>query len=99
MDPQNFFAELKRRNVYKVAVAYAIVGWLLIQIATQVFSIPRNSETDRAPCHCSVRDRIPGGVDFLPSQPPYQANVIDAATALCKMRNAICVILLSTAGS
>jgi adenylate cyclase len=33
----NFFAELKRRNVYKVAVAYAIVGWLLIQIATQVF--------------------------------------------------------------
>src|SRR5205807_7677549 len=32
-----FFAELKRRNVYKVAVAYAIVAWLLIQIATQVF--------------------------------------------------------------
>jgi TolB-like protein/Tfp pilus assembly protein PilF len=37
MDPHNFFGELKRRNVYKVAVAYAIVGWLLIQIATQVF--------------------------------------------------------------
>ncbi|MFL6583549.1 MAG: hypothetical protein ACJ8KU_03410 [Chthoniobacterales bacterium] len=37
MDPGNFFAELKRRNVYKVAVAYAIVAWLLIQIATQVF--------------------------------------------------------------
>jgi serine/threonine-protein kinase len=34
---KNFFAELKRRNVYKVAVAYAIVGWLLVQIATQVF--------------------------------------------------------------
>ena len=33
----NFFGELKRRNVYKVAVAYAIVGWLSIQIATQVF--------------------------------------------------------------
>jgi TolB-like protein/Flp pilus assembly protein TadD len=33
----NFFAELQRRNVYKVAVAYAIVGWLLVQIATQVF--------------------------------------------------------------
>jgi hypothetical protein len=33
----SFFAELKRRNVYKVAIAYAIVGWLLIQIATQVF--------------------------------------------------------------
>jgi TolB-like protein/Tfp pilus assembly protein PilF len=33
----DFFAELKRRNVYKVAVAYAVVSWLLIQIATQVF--------------------------------------------------------------
>ena len=37
MNLGNFFAELKRRNVYKVAVAYAIVGWLLVQIATQVF--------------------------------------------------------------
>src|SRR5215210_501045 len=33
----SFFAELKRRNVYKVAVAYAVVGWLLVQVATQVF--------------------------------------------------------------
>src|SRR5438876_4040962 len=33
----NFFAELKRRNVYKVAVAYAVVGWLIAQIATQIF--------------------------------------------------------------
>ncbi len=33
----NFFAELKRRNVYKVAVAYAVVGWLLMQIASQIF--------------------------------------------------------------
>jgi len=37
VNSRNFFAELKRRNVYKVAVAYAIVGWLLVQIATQVF--------------------------------------------------------------
>ena len=33
----NFFAEPKRRNVYKVAVAYAVVDWLLVQVATQVF--------------------------------------------------------------
>jgi TolB-like protein/Tfp pilus assembly protein PilF len=33
----NFFAELKRRNVYKVAVAYVVVAWLLIQVATQTF--------------------------------------------------------------
>src|ERR1700720_1663747 len=37
MNPKGFFAELKRRNVYKVAVAYAVVAWLLIQVATQVF--------------------------------------------------------------
>jgi TolB-like protein/predicted Zn-dependent protease len=35
----NFFAELKRRNVYKVAVAYAAVGWLVIQIATSTFPV------------------------------------------------------------
>jgi hypothetical protein len=35
----NFFSELKRRNVYKVAAAYAVVGWLLVQITTQVFPI------------------------------------------------------------
>src|SRR6266516_6992815 len=37
MNSPNFFSELKRRNVYKVAVAYAVVSWLIIQIATQVF--------------------------------------------------------------
>ena len=37
MSERNFFAELKRRNVYKVAAAYAVASWLLIQIATQVF--------------------------------------------------------------
>jgi len=37
MNGRNFFAELKRRNVYKVAVAYAVVGWLIAQIATQIF--------------------------------------------------------------
>ncbi len=36
MNPRNFFAELKRRNVYKVAVAYAIVGWLVMQVAATV---------------------------------------------------------------
>jgi TolB-like protein/Flp pilus assembly protein TadD len=39
MNPKVFFGELKRRNVYKVAVAYAVIGWLLVQITTQVFPI------------------------------------------------------------
>jgi TolB-like protein/Tfp pilus assembly protein PilF len=37
MNSGNFFAELKRRNVYKVAVAYAVVAWLLIQAASILF--------------------------------------------------------------
>jgi adenylate cyclase len=32
--PKNFFAELRRRNVYKVAITYAVVAWLLIQAAS-----------------------------------------------------------------
>ena len=36
MSASEFFTELKRRNVYKVAVAYAVVGWLVIQIASTV---------------------------------------------------------------
>ena len=37
MNSRNFFAELKRRHVYRATIAYAVVAWLLIQIATQVF--------------------------------------------------------------
>jgi|SRR4030095_8998660 hypothetical protein len=36
MNLRNFFAELRRRNVYKVAVVYGIVGWLVMQIAATV---------------------------------------------------------------
>jgi hypothetical protein len=39
MNFPNFFAELKRRNVYKVAVSYAVVAWLIIQIATSTFPV------------------------------------------------------------
>ncbi len=43
MDARKFFTELKRRKVYRVAVTYAVLAWLLIQIATQTlpfFEIP-----------------------------------------------------------
>jgi adenylate cyclase len=39
MNLPGLFSELKRRNVYKVAVAYAIVGWFLVQIATATFPV------------------------------------------------------------
>jgi serine/threonine-protein kinase len=37
MNLRNFFGELKRRHVYRVAIAYGVVAWLLLQVATQVF--------------------------------------------------------------
>ena len=37
MNLRKFFAELKRRNVYKVAIAYGVVAWLLMQVASQIF--------------------------------------------------------------
>jgi TolB-like protein/Tfp pilus assembly protein PilF len=37
VNAKNFFTELKRRNVYKVAIAYAVVAWLLMQVASQIF--------------------------------------------------------------
>ena len=39
MKIDNFFAELKRRNVYKVAVAYIVAGWALSQGIAQVFPV------------------------------------------------------------
>jgi TolB-like protein/Flp pilus assembly protein TadD len=37
VNPKNFFGELKRRNVYKVAIAYAVIAWLLIQAGSILF--------------------------------------------------------------
>jgi len=37
MNRGNFFSELKRRNVYRAAVAYGVVAWFLTQLTTQVF--------------------------------------------------------------
>src|SRR5437762_7825265 len=39
MNPGSFFSELKRRNVYKVAVAYIVAGWALSQGIAQVFPV------------------------------------------------------------
>ena len=39
VNPKTFFGELKRRNVYKVAVAYVVAGWALSQGLAQVFPV------------------------------------------------------------
>ena len=46
MNPANFLTELKRRNVYRAAVAYGVVAWFLTQLTTQVlplFEIPNSA--------------------------------------------------------
>src|SRR5260370_39381356 len=37
VNPKNILTELKRRNVYRAAVAYGVVAWFLTQLTTQVF--------------------------------------------------------------
>jgi hypothetical protein len=37
VNAKNIFTELKRRNVYRAAVAYGVVAWFLTQLTTQVF--------------------------------------------------------------
>jgi TolB-like protein len=39
MSGRSLFAELKRRHVYKVGAAYAVAGWLLVQVVTQIFPV------------------------------------------------------------
>jgi TolB-like protein len=39
VNPKTFFAELKRRNVYKVAIAYAVTGWAIAEGASQIFPV------------------------------------------------------------
>ena len=46
MNPTTFLTELKRRNVYRAAVAYGVVAWFLTQLTTQVlplFEIPNSA--------------------------------------------------------
>ena len=62
MNSHNFFAELKRRNVYKVAIAYAIVAWLLMQVASQIFPF-FEIQLGRASRGVIARYRISGGGD------------------------------------
>ncbi|PYJ09020.1 MAG: hypothetical protein DME93_13780 [Verrucomicrobia bacterium] len=60
MNPRTFLAELKRRNVYKVAIAYGVVAWLLMQVASQIFPF---FEIPNWTCGVAARYRISRGDD------------------------------------
>jgi hypothetical protein len=54
----NFFAELKRRHIYRVAAAYTVVAWVLIQLVKNVSPMRYWPEWQiRAP---AIRSRIAG---------------------------------------
>ena len=55
MNRGNFFAELKRRNVYKVAVAYAVVAWVLIQAASFLFPIIESALNEKSDLELPAR--------------------------------------------
>jgi hypothetical protein len=60
VNASNFLAELKRRNVYKVAVAYAVAGWALSQGIAQIFPSSR-SELGCHRDYAGNRGGIPDG--------------------------------------
>ena len=43
----SFFEELRRRNVFRVSIAYLAIAWLLLQVADTVRSDPRVQELMR----------------------------------------------------
>ena len=63
----SLIAELKRRNVFRVGVAYAIVAWLLIEMAQRLtFPILTASRLGSVTLLVTVligADRIPTGID------------------------------------
>jgi hypothetical protein len=64
MNLRNFFSELKRRNVYKVAIAYAVVAWLLIRVAIRTsVSLPDNPA---AMIQCVRADKLCEALAALP---------------------------------
>ena len=63
VNPKNFFAELKRRNVYKVADRLRSRGMAVDAGRDAGFSVLRNSELGRAARCAACRDRFPGRAD------------------------------------
>src|SRR5260370_5285559 len=81
MKIDNFFAELKRRNVYKVAIAYAVVAWLLMQVASQVSSFSK-FPTGWWLIHITISAKV-GEVYFIESRTNWGAGF---NTAACEIR-------------
>src|SRR5437016_2527371 len=93
MNPTNFFGELRRRNVYRVAVAYGIVAWLITQVATQTFGFLLYQRFYRS---ATSADRLEKSIAVLPfenfsddKENAFFADGIqdDILTSLAKIRD------------
>ena len=85
MNTGNFLAELKRGNVYKVAVAYPIVSWLLFQIVISTSGRGPSVAGERA-LFLWRRARFPGSAEGLGSHRESRADQrsqLSARTAIC----------------
>ena len=51
MKIDNFFAELKRRNIYKVAITYAVVAWPVMQVAATIVTAESPVPIEKEPRH------------------------------------------------
>ena len=65
----NLFAELKRRHIYRVAAAYAVVAWVLLQLVRQCGADPRPAAVDRAHGPAAARHRLSHRSDFCLGAP------------------------------
>jgi hypothetical protein len=83
MDLSQLFAEVKRRNIRKLAVAYVTAGLLLIELAAILLAIfeAAASTKPRHTSMASVHWHQYAGLKFPDAQPWYQSTI-----SLCASR-------------
>jgi hypothetical protein len=71
VNPKKFLAELKRRNVYKAAIAYGIVAWLLMQVITPFGPIAMDKLWRQQSLNGSRHFMVTGGNHRHRKRPPF----------------------------
>src|SRR5207249_6612345 len=105
MSERKFFAELKQRNVYKVAIAYGVVAWLLMQVASQIFRSSKfqtgQSGWSSAAYQLTHPDKIHGSRSLSRNRPVFSALVTPRPIPcpFCDRQSQMCCFLrASTTG-
>ena len=102
-EPRSFFAELRRRNVYKVAVAYAVMAWLLTSTSAErseslasrsneeLLAIIRGGATSRAPATEIEALKLPPNFWSMPARDAALALVLENCSGETKDRVAFSI--------